>query len=293
VKTLVPVVDRLRIRFRLEDVVIIADRGMVSQAAIEEVERRRWSFILGERLRTHAEVTRQVLSRGGKFQEVVPPREAHGDRSPLKVKDVYVEDRRYIVCLNVDQRERDRADRLAILESLKSKLSQGTKAFVGNTGYRRYLKRSGARFEIDEKAVQKDERFDGKWVLRTNLDWPADLVAFCYKQLWRVEELFRSLKGLLEARPVFHKTDEAIRGHVFCAFLALVLRYELQQRLAKSGLKLEWGDIIRDLDVLTDTVIDHNGNRFHLRSEPQGTATQVFQAVGAAVPPRLVSEATI
>jgi len=74
-----------------------------------------------------------------------------------------------------------------------------------------------------------------KWVLTTNLDLSAREVAPKYKQLWTVEEMFRSMKSLLETRPIFYKCDETIRGHVFCLFLALVLRKELQDRLESKG----------------------------------------------------------
>ena len=83
--------------------------------------------------------------------------------------------------------------------------------------------------------------YDGKWVLRTNTTLPAAEVALKYKQLWMVEHLFRSAKSLLETRPVFHKYDRTIRGHVFCSFLALVLRRALQDRLDAEGILLRVG----------------------------------------------------
>ena len=76
-------------------------------------------------------------------------------------------------------------------------------------------------------------------MLTTNTDLPAREVALKYKQLWMVEDVFRSMKSLLDTRPVFHKCDETIRGHVFCSFLALLLRKQLQDRLARKKWKLE------------------------------------------------------
>ena len=71
-----------------------------------------------------------------------------------------------------------------------------------------------------------------------------------YKQLWMVEDILRSMKSLLETRPIYHKCDETIRGHVFCSFLALILRKELQDRLESKGWSLEWTDVIGDLERL-------------------------------------------
>ena len=71
---------------------------------------------------------------------------------------------------------------------------------------------------------REDARDDGKWMLRTNTDLSARELALKYKQLWTVEAIFRTMKSQLDTRPIFHKTDDTIRGHVFCSFLALVLR---------------------------------------------------------------------
>ena len=162
------------------------------------------------------------------------------DPSPLKVKEVWVEDRRYIVCRNEEQAQKDRQDREAIVASLKDALPAGDKSLVGNKGYRRFLQTSGERFTINEDKIREEERYDGKWVLTTNTELAAREVALKYKQLWMVEDIFRSMKSLLETRPIYHKCDETIRGHVFCSFLALVLRKELQDRLERKGWSLEW-----------------------------------------------------
>ena len=126
-------------------------------------------------------------------------------------------------------------------------------------------------------------------MLTTNTDLPAREVALKYKQLWMVEDVFRSMKSLLDTRPVFHKCDETIRGHVFCSFLALLLRKELQDRLARKKWKLEWADVIRDLDNLIEMKIAINNKRFVFRGQSSGVVGKVFQACGVALPPVLRS----
>ena len=85
----------------------------------------------------------------------------------------------------------------------------------------------------------QEARYDGKWVLTTNTNLCAKASALKYKQLWMVESIFRSMKSLLETRPIFHKCDATIRGHVFCSFLALLLRKELENRLRRSPTQME------------------------------------------------------
>jgi len=288
VKSLVPVVERLRKRFGIGEICIVADRGMISRETLATLESpdTNWKYILGARMRRQKEVRDQVLGRAGAYQEVVPERLNAKDPAPLKVKEVWEEDRRYIVCLNEEQRRKDAHDRQAIVEHLREQLKQGEKSLVGNKGYRKYLRVAGKEhFVIDEKKIKAEARYDGKWVLRTNLDLPAEQIALKYKQLWMVEDIFRTMKSILDTRPIYHKCTETIRGHVFCSFLALCLRKELADRLAAAGSDLEWNDVVRDLVELQEMHTVFSGKPFVLRSQLKGCVHKVLQAVGVAVPP--------
>ena len=288
VTTLIPVVDRLRSRFGVRRICIVADRGMISQETIEALEQpeRGWQYILGARMRSQNEVKDEVLSRAGRYRVVHPQRVESDDPSPLKVKEVWVDERRYVVCLNEDEARKDAADREAIVAALREQLHSGDKSLVGNKGYRRYLSGSSSpHFQIDEAKIAEDARYDGKWVLRTNTDLDSAEVALQYKRLWMVEHWFRSCKSLLQTRPIYHRCDETIRGHVFCSFLALVLRQELQARLEERGHEFEWADVICDLERLQRVEVEQDGKQFLLRSEVQGTCGKVFQTVGVALPP--------
>jgi Transposase DDE domain len=286
VKTLIPIVDDLYRRFGIVKVCIVADRGMISQETIDDLDQQGWPYILGARMRRCKEVREQVLNDRGRFRVVHPKSRDPKDPSPLKVKDVRIEDRRYVVCVNEDEVKKDRADREAILAGLREQLQQGDKSLVGNKGYRRYLKVEGpGHFAIDEAKIAEEARYDGTWVLRTSTALPTAEVALQFKRLWQVEQWFRSCKSLLETRPIYHQRDETIRGHVFCSFLALLLRYELQTRLAAHGKVLEWADVVDDLDRLQYVEVEQDGKRFRLRTELQGSCGQVFRAVGVAIPP--------
>jgi len=288
VKSLLPIVERLRKRFGIGEVCIVADRGMISRATIAELEApdTNWKYILGARMRRQNEVRQQVLGRAGAYKEVVPERINVKDPAPLKVKEVWEGERRYVVCLNEEQRRKDAFDRKAIVDHLREQLKRGEKTLVGNKGYRKYLRTSGKqRFAIDEKKIKAEARYDGKWVLRTNMDLPADEIALKYKQLWMVEDIFRTMKSILDTRPIYHKCTETIRGHVFCSFLALCLRKELADRLAAAGSKIEWKNVVRDLVELQEMHTVFSGKSFILRSQLKGCAHKVLQTAGVAVPP--------
>jgi len=286
VSTLKTISEQLRQRFNIQRFCIVADRGMISTGNLKYLEANdQIAYILGTRMRKDKEVQQQVLTCGGRYQEVHPIGSKAKDPSPLKVKEVRHMDRRYIVCLNERQAVKDRLTREAIIAALQEKIPKGPKALVGNKGYRRYVKIEKNSASIDFEKVKKEARFDGKWVLRTNTKFAAEKVALKYKELWQVERVFRDVKSMLETRPIFHKCDDTIRGHVFCSFLALVLRKELQDHLDKAGHVFEWSHIKQDLKALQETYIEENGNRMAVRSKAEGVCGKVFQAVGVAMPP--------
>ena len=284
VTTLIPVIDRLRRRFAIARVCVVADRGMISAETLAELEARRLLYILGVRERTDKLVRELVLDDPAPFVPLTLTK--RGKEIDYEAKTVKLAGRRYIVCRNHQEAVKDAADRAAIVAALERQLARGDKALVGNTGYRRYLKTiRDDHFAIDRDKVEEDKRFDGIFVLRTNTDLAPLDAMLCYKQLTMVEQAFRTTKSLFETRPIFHKLDETIRGHVSCSFLALVLKKALEDRIADLGKPGSWPEILADLDSLTETEVGQDGKRFMLRSAPRPAASLALRAVGVALPP--------
>ncbi len=287
VTSLIPVIERIRSRFHIGRFCIVADRGMISAETLNALNKREMPYILGTRMRKVKEIKEEVLSRQGRYREVRPEGKFSKDPAPLKVKEVSLNGNRYIVCFNPRQARKDAQDRQAILESLGEKIRKDPKGLIGNKGYRKYLRIDRGSVSINQDKVEYESRFDGKWVLITNTNFSADTVALKYKELWQVEQVFKDVKSVLETRPVYHQRDENIKGHVFCSFLALVLRKELDRRLKEAGHTFEWSDIKQDLKSLQEVVIEDKGKSLALRTECVGTCGKVFQAVGVAIPPTI------
>jgi hypothetical protein len=292
VTTLVPVANRLKNRFGIQRVCVVADRGMVSEKTRAELERLGFLYILGVRMRSSNRAD-EMLSRPGRYHEVTPPRKNAKDPSPLEVKEIALDDLpgiRHVVCRNAEQAAKDKHDREAIIAALENALKKGDKSLIGNNGFRRFVAKDGEKaFTIDYAKAKDEERLDGKWLLVTNADqatMSATDLALRYKQLWMVEDIFRSMKSLLETRPIWHKHDETIRGHVFCSFLALVIRKELQDRLEKAGHgALEWADIVRGLRSIAEFDLTVSDKKFTVRSNATGAAAKAITAAGVALPP--------
>jgi len=278
VTRLTVIADLLRQRFAIERVVVVCDRGMVSKRTLDALTAQGFQYIVGMKLRGVLEVRAEVLARAGRYHVV---------RDNLHVKEVWVDDRRYVVCFNPEEADKDRQDRQKILAALEKKLGAGgIKRLIPNRGYRRFLRVRAGRFEIDQRRVQDEARYDGKYVLRTTTELPAEEVALAYKNLLWIERLFRDLKHLLEIRPIFHHwVKDNVKGHIFGGFLALYLVVVLRKKLEALGRKVEWQDLIRDLSQLRAIALRLGDHRYLLRTDLVGVAHLAFKAVGLRPPP--------
>jgi hypothetical protein len=287
VGALLPIVDRLRGRFGIGRVCVVADRGLIAEATLAGLEARGLEYILGVRERSDALVRKLVLDDAAPFVPLFIERTA--GETQLFVKEVRVAGRRYIVCRNEAEAAKDRADRQAIVAGLEKQLACGDKALIGNSAYRRYLRKtaSGRAFAIDAGKLADEARFDGLFVLRTNARVTPLQAVLRYRDLLQVEDLFRRAKAVLATRPIYHSSDAAIRGHVFCSFLALVLQKELDDRCRAAGLKPEWGDVLRDLDRLQEATIESGGKSWRVRTEATGWVPVLLRLAGVALPPRV------
>jgi hypothetical protein len=272
----------LRERFHIRRIIVVADRGMLSRATIAlltDDATAPFEFILGCRMRQQTEVVETVLARAGRYQAVA---------ENLEVKAVTVGGRRYVICRNPVEAKKDAAARAAILAHLETALQRGPKAVIGNTGFRRFLRIARGAVSIDRAAVARDERLDGKFVLRTNTELPPDEVARAYKSLWRVERAFRETKATLEVRPIFHHRDDTTVGHIVACFLALRLEVDLQRRLDARGVDTAWPDVMTDLAEVRAVDLTLDGERYRLRTDLRGGAATAFAAAGVR-PPRIVT----
>ena len=289
VTTLLPVVDRLRRRFSIGRVCVVADRGMISAATIEGLEARGLDYILGARERSDVVVKKIVLENDAPFVPLLVERQA--GETQLFIKEVKIDGKRYVVCRNEAEAEKDREDREKIVAALDAQLRKGDKALVGNSAYRRFLRRMrGSKekraFEIDAGKLAEEARFDGVFVLRTNAKVTPLQAVLRYRDLLQVEELFRRTKAIMRTRPIFHSSDAAIRGHVFCSFLALAMQKHLEELMREAKIAPEWKDLLRDLDRLQHMRIHHRGADWLVRTDAAPSVTALFRAVHVALPPR-------
>lgn len=248
-------------RFKIRNVIIAADRGMVGDKTCETLSGLKYPYILGARFRNDHQA-QQAITIEGTFEVV---------KENLHVKDVKVDGVRYIVCFNPEEAARDKAIRAEIIEQLETKLSRqsGVKELINNRGMRKWIRMEGSAV-IDRDKVTAEEKYDGIYVLKTDTDLPAAEVALSYKKLWKIEQGFRDLKSELGLRPVYHWTEYRICGHVAVCFLALHCECLLDYLIRKSFPEMTWEEIIKakhELAELHDITFEKNEQQWNKKSD--------------------------
>ena len=276
--TVETVLTTLKRRFALRRVIFVADRGMVSRKLLAAITEAGLEYIVGLPLRRHREAE-AILSHPGRYRVV-------GEQ--LRIKHIARRGVRYVLCSNPVRAEHDRRAREAVLDHLQQRIAHGEgKQLLKNRLVARYLKTlpEGA-LAVDEGAVARAARYDGKYLLRTNTDLDPEAVVAAYKDLWRVERAFRTLKSTLDLRPMYHWTPSRVRGHIMVCFLALVLESVLRQKLRAQDPEASCDEVLADLERLHAVRVDLDGEAYLTRTELPGKAYLAFQAVGLRPPLR-------
>jgi hypothetical protein len=277
--------DELR-DWQLHRVLWVGDRGFASEQNRQHLQRAGGHVLFGEKLRRGTD-NLTALARPGRYQIVA---------DNLHVKEVWVGEgtarRRFIVCRNLTEAERDKTRRDKALARLDTELA----ALAGKTGdkkltaegellahptLRRYLTRSHGKLVINTAAVAAEAKIDGKYLLSCTDDaTPAADLALLYKSLLDVERCFRDLKQVIELRPVYHRKDERIRAHVTLCFLALMLI-----RVAENAVGDTWPRIAREMQRMH--LGEFTGPAGHLTQRTETTPRQreILRALQLKEPP--------
>lgn len=273
-------VKDLKRRFKIQRVIVVGDRGMMGKRTLQLLEELGLQYILGVRMRNMKSAP-DIINNSAPYLTVT-------NKDNLKVKEVVLNDNRYIVCLNEEEAKRDKAVREQIEEKLRARLQGGSvKDLIGNSEYKRYLTVDKEAATINEDKLKQAELFDGLYIIQTNTGLPTEEVAIAYRDLWQIERAFRSLKSTLDLRPIFHWTEKRICGHIMLCFLALVVQIKFQKLLEEAGSEYGYTEVIRSLRKVNIVKLKVKDREHLVRTEIQGAANIAFRAVGAKIPERV------
>jgi len=276
--------------WKLGRALFVADAGMNSEDNRQELAKACGKYLLATRMENVSEIKRDVLSKRGRYKVF---------KDNLQAKEVIIGDgerrKRYILCYNPREAERQRKHRSELIEILQQELAshpandataQWAIELLASRRFKRYLsitKTKGIR--IDRAKIGKAARYDGKWVLETNDDTISLEDAACgYKGLMVIERCFRSLKRTqIKMMPMYHWVSRRIETHVRICVLALLI-----ERVSELTCNKPWDQIRRSLDTLQVTEFENSFYRFFYRNELTPEATNILKALKIHAPKQIL-----
>ena len=277
--------------WKLGRCVFVGDAGMVSAENLRTLSLGGGKYIVCMALKVGSEVAEKVMTRGGRYQTVA---------DNLRVKEVVIGDgerrRRYVVCHNPLEVERQRKHRTRVLTELEAEIvslkdidsgSYTKRVFelIASRRYGQYLRRTKTgKLRMDRSAVKRSEKHDGKFVVHSNDDTlSAEDLALGYKQLMRVEDAWRHLKSGLKMRPVFHYAVHRIHAHVFLTVLSLLL-----ERVAEQSCGDTWRNIRDDLKQIKLAQLSSENGTLWQVTEPRPEARNRLKLLELNNPPTII-----
>ena len=274
--------------WKLGRIITVCDRGFSSEENLRYLQRAGGHYIAGEKLRSKKEEVKEAMSRPGRYQEIA---------ENLKAKEIIVGDgearTRYLLVLNPEEARRDKEQRNEIIAELKERLKhlrqlpneEHTKEMCRLRSHRvfgKYLRQlKDGSLKLDKGQISQEEKYDGKYLLKTSDDTlSAEDIALGYKQLFQIEDAFRTVKNELDLRPNYHRLEERIRSHVLLVWLALLL-----VRIAENETEMTWNRIHKELDKIKLGKFIFNSSEVFQRSKLKKKQRDIFDMKGIKPPP--------
>ena len=274
-------IEKIKVRYRVKRVVIVADSGLLSKQNIELLEKENFDYILGARLKSLSEKWQQRILDNTEYEK----REKDGEVLRIATYS-YTKKRRLIVTHNTLRAEKDRKDREKSVEKLRQKLekSNNPKSLISNYGYKKFLTVDGdIKVTVDEEKLAQEALWDGLHGVMTNIKekkMKSEEVLSHYHGLWQVEESFRIEKHDLKVRPVFHWTAKRIKAHIAICFVAFALIRFLQYQIKqKTGEHFSAERIREELHRIQESVLLNtaDNNRYVVPSKPSQDAIKIYE----------------
>jgi transposase len=304
------IIDKVKKKYEIDKVILVADRGMVSEENIKYLEDNGYEYILGVKMRQLSKTKKEILLQDEGFsrigETVLKAKELKGyelweKEKALKGEEIRDEEReeyirsnigkrRWIVCLNEEVEEIDKEKREYFRKIIEDKIEFSTaKEWIIRNGYKKYVKIEDMKIRLDEEKLSEDELYDGKWVLVTNSKLSIPEVIGGYKGLSKIERHFRELKDEIEVGPIYHYVERRIRAHIFVSFIALQMKVALTKKLKEIDEEVSYSEVLSDLRRMRAVKVNIGGERLMIRIDPQEKAQLAFKAVKKMIPPKILA----
>lgn len=282
VKTLLVCIEEWRRILPIGEVFLVADRAMMSEENLTELERAQIKYVIAAKLTKMAPLLREkILQKQGEslsFEEEVVTKQEY----------TLENQRRLIVTHSVKREKKDRLDRERMIEKMQKRLgkSKNAKQLISNRGYSKFLKTEGkAILVLNEEKIAEESKWDGLHGIITNdlTSKSVELLAR-YRRLWVIEESFRIQKNHLAVRPIYHFKPERIEAHILLCYMAFTLVRHAAYRVETQQKKLSIQEIRSELWRTQSSILHdkETGKVYRLPSKMSREARAIYQAFGVA-----------
>jgi hypothetical protein len=269
----------------------VADRGMLNTDNIQATEDNGYEFIMGERLKVLPQaIQSQLLDLQQYGHEWIS---TSSDPISVRFRVIEYKGRKIIGTFSTRRAEKDRMEREEKLRKAELLLKNPSQLKKKARHY--FLKNlEGEKYILDQNKIKQNEKYDGFLAIAYNAkNLTTEQVLDQYHHLYQIEHSFRTFKGYLETRPMFHWTDKRIAGHICLCYMAYSLLINLKMRLEKQGAPLSEETIRTTLVKMQMSLIKQAENYFYLRSKPTEHTHEVLRAVSVKPIPDLIPKQQI
>jgi len=288
-KTLEVSLDKLKKRFTIGKVIIVADRGINSKINLKKIRDKGYDYIFASRIKNmKKDIKEEIFNKEGykdtagisyKVIDYINKVKAGGSTHELAEK--------LIITYSPQRAQKDRADQERLIKKARTLLKNKSYITASNKrGGKKYLKSSkDIHWELDEEAIKKDEMFDGYYGIETSeKNLTAKDVLKAYHALWKIEESFRIMKSTLEVRPVFHWTESRIKGHFVICFLAFLLERTLEFKLKKANLEASPQKIQEVLNSMNFAEVKIEKSKFLIKTKFDSLGSKILRLLHIKLP---------
>jgi len=290
-KTLDNALDGLEKRFGVRNVIIVADRGINSKLNLKSIVDRGYNYIVASRIKNMGKTVQEKIfdqkgysdlgSDGSRYKVLPYLNNQKNGPNQFTIKE------NLIITYSLKRAKKDNADRQRLLEKAEHLLSNKSLIKSGKKrGGKKYLKETNETdYVLDVEAILKDSKFDGYYGIQTSdQNLSVEKILNAYHTLWKIEESFRVMKSTLEVRPIFHWTEDRIKGHFVVCFLSFLLERTLEFDLLNNGIRASTADIRSALQSMQFTEIEYGETKYLLTQAQNELVEKILKTMQIKLP---------
>jgi len=284
--------ERLKTRYQIDKVIVVADRGMLSKSNLAKTVERGYSFIMGERLKQLPKSIQEQLLDLNTYEHEWIMKQDQDEQIRIRYKTLKHQKRKIIATYSEKRAKKDARDREKRLEKAEALLKDPSK--LQAKARRHFISSENGKPSLDQEKIKRSQQYDGFLAISTNEEnLPVDQILDHYRNLYKIEHSFRSFKTHLETRPMFHWTDKRIKGHMCLCYIAYALLAQLQLRLKKKNFPLSENKIRKLMSKMQVSHIKNGNREFYLRSKLCDQTRAFLNKIGKRPIPNIIPKKLI